>query len=50
MVYTLWPKRRTQARVWRALPVPQLAPQLRNMTFVQLEAPHTQKGPARARR
>lgn len=41
MVYTLWPKRRTQARVWGALPVPQLAPQLRNMTFVQFKAtPH----------
>lgn len=45
----LWPKCRTQARVWGALPVPQLAPQLRDMTFVQLDALHTQKGPDRAR-
>ena len=43
MVYTLWPKRKYRA----LLPAPQLAPQLKNMTFVQLEAlrgVHTRRG------
>lgn len=37
MVYTLWPKRRYRG----LLPAPQRAPQLKYMTFVQLEAWHT---------